>query len=57
MEEEFDRRGLKRIAVTEPTQQSTIGIYVLQERADDVRTVELIGAIRAKAETVLPPLD
>ena len=56
MADEFAARGLKRIAVTEPTRQSTIGIYVLQERADDVRMVELIAAIKAKAEAVLPPL-
>ncbi|WP_170116539.1 LysR family transcriptional regulator [Devosia submarina] len=56
MEAEFGRRGLKRIEVTEPTRQSIVGIYVLQERADDERMVELIEAIRAKAPSVLEPV-
>jgi DNA-binding transcriptional LysR family regulator len=56
MEEEFAQRGLKRIEVSEPTRQSIVGIYVLQERADHERTVELIEAIRAKAPSVLEPV-
>lgn len=56
MEAEFAARGLARIAVTEPTRQSIVGIYVLQERADESRMVELIEAIRAKAPSVLDPV-
>ncbi len=56
MEEEFIRRGLRRIAVTEPTRLSLIGIYVLQERVEEPRVAELIERLREKAGAVLPPL-
>jgi len=57
MEGEFVGRGLKRIEVTEPTRQSLIGIYVLQERAEEPRVAELIARLCEKAGAVLPPLD
>lgn len=56
MEAEFIRRGLRRIAVTEPTRQSLIGIYVLQEREAEPRVAELIAKIQEAASGVLPPL-
>ena len=56
MKAEFIRRGLRRIAVTEPTRQSLIGIYVLQEREAEPRVAELIAKIQEAASGVLPPL-
>ena len=57
MEGEFIRRGLRRIAVNEPTRQNLIGIYVLQERADEPRVAELIERLTEAATAVLPPLE
>lgn len=57
MEAEFHRRGLRRIAVPEPTQQSLIGIYVLEERADEPRIASFIARLRTAAAAVLPPLE
>lgn len=57
MEAEFLRRGLRRISLTEPTRQSLIGIYVLQERAEEPRVAELVARLRDKARAVLPPLQ
>lgn len=56
MDKEFARRGLKRIEVTEPTRQSTIGIYALNERADEPRVADLIGWLEGAAKAVLPAL-
>jgi LysR family transcriptional regulator, regulator of abg operon len=56
MEEEFDRRGLVRIEVSEPTRRNTIGIYALGERADEPRVAELISWLQGAANAVLPPL-
>lgn len=55
MEPEFLRRGLRRIAVTEQTRQDTIGIYVLNERAEEPRVAGLIDSLRVAAARVLPP--
>ncbi|MHA6730060.1 LysR family transcriptional regulator [Devosia sp. A369] len=57
MQDEFIRRGLRRISVSEPTRQSLIGIYVLQERAVEPRIAELIAQLRSAASKVLPALD
>jgi len=57
MEGEFIRRGLKRIEVTEQTRESLIGIYLLQERAEDPRVAELVERLQAAARDVLPPLE
>jgi DNA-binding transcriptional LysR family regulator len=56
MDQEFDRRGLKRIEVTEPTRQSIIGIYALNERADEPRVADLITWLEGAAKAVLPPM-
>ena len=56
MAEEFVRRGLRRIAVTDATRESKIGVYVLTERASEPRVAQLIEALRVRAATVLPPL-
>ena len=56
MAAEFARRGLGRIAVTEATRQNTIGLYVLNERAEEPRVAELIGWLQSAARAVLPPL-
>ncbi|HTO28721.1 MAG TPA: LysR family transcriptional regulator [Devosia sp.] len=56
MADEFIRRGLRRIEVTEATRQSLIGIYVLQERAQEPRVAELIERLAEAATAVLPPL-
>lgn len=56
MEGEFARRGLERIRLSEPSRQSLIGIYVLEETADEPRLVRLIAALQAAAGPVLPPL-
>jgi DNA-binding transcriptional LysR family regulator len=56
MADEFVRRGLRQIEVIEPTRQSTVGIYVLGERADEPRVAELIQLLSAKARIILPPL-
>src|SRR5690606_1786634 len=56
MEDECIRRGLRGLTVTEPTQQCTIGIYVLGERAEEPRIAELIAQLRTAASKVLPPL-
>ena len=56
MEGQFGRRGLRRVEVTEPTQQSTIGIYALNERADEPRVVELVTWLRDAATAALPAL-
>ena len=56
MSEEFTRRGLERIVVTEPTRQNTIGIYALTGRADEPRVAELITWLQGAATAVLPPL-
>jgi DNA-binding transcriptional LysR family regulator len=57
MDEDFARRGLRAISVTEPTRQSLIGIYVLSERAEEPRVAELIAWLQEAAAKVLPPLD
>ena len=57
MDEDFARRGLRAIRVTEPTRQSLIGIYVLSERAEEPRVAELIAWLQEAAAKVLPPLD
>ncbi|MNU10756.1 hypothetical protein D3C72_2580970 [compost metagenome] len=57
MADEFVRRGLRRITLTEPTRQNLIGIYILQERAEEPRVAELIARLREAAGAVLPPLD
>jgi len=56
MADEFIRRGLRRITITEPTRLSLIGIYVLQERVEEPRVAELIERLQEKARAVLPPL-
>lgn len=56
MADEFIRRGLRRITVTETTRQNLIGIYVLQERAAEPRVAELIERLTEAATAVLPPL-
>lgn len=56
MEGEFVRRGLKRIALTEPSRQNLIGIYVLEERAAEPRVAELVERLRQAAGAVLPAL-
>ncbi|UJW84437.1 LysR family transcriptional regulator [Devosia sp. SL43] len=56
MEAEFERRGLKRVTVTEPTRRSMIGIYVLNERADEPRVADLIAWLEAAARAALPAL-
>lgn len=56
MAEEFARRGLQRIDVSEPTRQNNIGIYALNERADEPRVAELITWLQGAATAVLPPL-
>lgn len=57
MTEEFARRGLQRIVVTEPTRQNTIGIYALIGRADEPRVAELITWLQDAATAVLPSPD
>ncbi len=57
MDEDFARRGLRAISVTEPTRQSLIGIYVLSERAEEPRVAELIAWLQEAAAKVLPPLE
>ncbi|ODT79013.1 MAG: hypothetical protein ABS76_21735 [Pelagibacterium sp. SCN 64-44] len=57
MAAEFARRGLGRIEVSEPTRQSLIGIYVLEERADEPRVAALLETVRRAAVAALPPLD
>src|SRR5690606_17607994 len=56
MDEDFARRGLRAISVTEPTRQSLIGIYVLSERAEEPRVAGLIAWLQEAAAKVLPPL-
>lgn len=56
MADEFIRRGLRRITITESTRLNLIGIYVLQERVEEPRVAELIGRLQEKATAVLPPL-
>lgn len=56
MDEDFARRGLGAIRVTEPSRQSLIGIYVLIERAEEPRVAELIAWLQQAAAKVLPPL-
>jgi DNA-binding transcriptional LysR family regulator len=57
MAEEFARRGIRQIALTEPSRQSVIGIYVLQERAQEPRVAELVERLRQAAMAVLPALE
>lgn len=57
MDQEFGLRGLQRIDVTEPEQKSTIGIYALNERADEPRLANLIAWLEGAAKAVLPPLQ
>ena len=57
MDEDFARRGLRAISITEPTRQSLIGIYVLSERAEEPRVAELIAWLQQAAAKVLPPLE
>jgi LysR family transcriptional regulator of abg operon len=57
MEEEFARRGLRRIIATEPTRQSVVGIYVLNERADEPRVAELIVRLQQAARSVFPVVE
>lgn len=57
MAAEFERRGLGRIALTGATRQSLVGIYVLEERADEPRVAALIEVVRKAGEAALPPLD
>lgn len=57
MEEEFGRRGLRRVAVTEPTRQNTIGIYALSERTEEPRIADFIAVLVDAANRVLPPLE
>lgn len=57
MDAEFARRGLMRIEVNEPTRQNTIGIYALNERADEPRVAELIAWLEGAAKAVLPDLE
>lgn len=54
MAREFIRRGLFRIELNEPTPHSSIGIYVLTERASEPRVAELLETLRAAAAKVLP---
>jgi LysR family transcriptional regulator of abg operon len=54
MESEFERRGLLRISVNEPIRRSTIGIYALNERADEPRVADLITWLEGAARAVLP---
>ena len=56
MDQEFTRRGLGRIEVTEPTRQNTIGIYALNERADEPRVADLIAWLEGAAKAVVPAL-
>lgn len=55
MAAEFIRRGLCEVTVTEPTRQSTIGIYTMAERADEPRVAGLIERLCAAATAILPP--
>ena len=57
MADEFIRRGLRRIEVTEPTKRNTIGIYALNERTEDSRIADFIAALQDAAARVLPPLE
>jgi LysR family transcriptional regulator of abg operon len=54
MGEEFQRRGIGQIEVTEPTRQNRVGIYVLNERAAEPRVEELVEWIRRAAAGVMP---
>ena len=57
MEAEFERRGLVRVSVTEPTPRRLVGIYVLEERAEEPRVAELVDQLKRAASAVLPGLD
>lgn len=54
MDIDFTRRGLRRVTVTEATRASRVGLYVLDERADEPRVVELIGWLKGAASAALP---
>ncbi|WP_224704427.1 LysR family transcriptional regulator [Devosia aquimaris] len=54
MAADFARRGLRRVDVTEATRESQVGLYVLDERADEPRVVELIGWLKGAANAALP---
>ncbi|WP_171015676.1 LysR family transcriptional regulator [Devosia sp. FKR38] len=54
MDADFTRRGLQRVTVTEATRASRVGLYVLDERADEPRVVELIGWLKGAASAALP---
>jgi LysR family transcriptional regulator, regulator of abg operon len=55
MADEFQRRGLRRVTLTEPSRRSNAGIYVLNERRDEPRVADLITRITEAAAAVLPP--
>jgi LysR family transcriptional regulator, regulator of abg operon len=55
MEQEFAERGIRRVAVTEPTQQSLVGIYMLADRGAEPRVADLIRRLQQAAAEVLPP--
>ena len=57
LEAELARRGLGRVAISEPVQHFVSGIYVLEERLDDPRVRDLITWLQQAAAKVLPPLE
>lgn len=57
MAAQFARRGIGRIAVNEATRQNRVGIYVLNERAEEHRVRELLAWLQTAAATILPVLE
>lgn len=57
MDTEFARRGLMRVSVTEPTPKRLVGIYLLEERAEEPRVAELVEQLQRAAAAVLPGFD
>ncbi|HEV2502815.1 MAG TPA: LysR family transcriptional regulator [Mesorhizobium sp.] len=53
MANEFERRGLHRLSLTDPARKRTVGIYVLKERMGEQRTMETITLLKEAAATVL----
>ena len=57
MAAQFARRGIGRIAVNEATRQNRVGIYVLNERAEEQRVRELLVWLQTAAASILPVLE
>lgn len=56
MADDFAGRGLVEVRQVDPPRISRMGIYLLSERRDEDRLVDMVARIVAAAQPVLPPL-